>query len=609
MRTWWLPLLLGALLAGWCLPAAGSDAAARQLQEADRIRSSQPDRFRELLGQLDQRSDLEPAQREHLAYLHAYAAGYSGDYEQAVRLAQALADNAKDIDIRIRAGGLIINSQAVLRRFADGLRQLDRTLPLIGQARDPNTREHVLNVAGVLYNEIGQHRLGLKYAEQLLSDESAAPRTRCFASEVKFEALLQLKALSADDPGLLGAIAQCQDVREPVMANLIRGILARRMAQDGKRTEAIQMLQAAMPEVAATRYTNLIGRIHSLLAELLMDDSQFEAAEEHARRTLDYSRDIHRSLPLVAAYRVLYQLAERRGDAKATLDYYRQYANANVAFVNEANAREMAYQLVRQESETKSQQIALLNRQNEVLRLQQQIDRQSAENMKVLAGLALLLLGAIGYWAWRVKRMEQALRQQTEIDGLTGVASRQYFCSETERLLERAQARGTGAAILMFDLDHFKHFNDRHGHDTGDWVLRRAAQACRAACRRHDLVGRLGGEEFAILLLDIGRDGALRVAEACRAAVAAVGAERSDLLLQPSASFGIALTRGSGYGFTQLLTHADKALYQAKHDGRDCVRLYDATAPAESDGGAGARQAGLRLAHSGPGAGARTPPH
>lgn len=604
-------LLCAAIMCAGLLPCAhaiGSEVAGRLLVEADAVRSSQPELFARLLRRLDLRSDLEPAQREHLQYLHAYAATYAGDYEQSIARATPLAEHAADLDIRVRAGSLLVNSYTIQRRFADGLRQLDRTLAISDQAREPSVRDHALHVAAMLHNAIGQYRTGERFAGQVLAQADVAPRTRCFTSELKYEAMFNLQTLPADEAPLRGAIEQCVAVREPVVANFIRGILARKLAKDGERTEAIRLLQDAMPEIQATRFPNLIGQMHSLLGELLSADGKTAQAERHAQTAVGYAGEIERSTSLIAAYRTLYEIAEQRGDMDSALRYYKLFAKADVDFVNEANAREMAYQLVRQESETKSQQIALLNRQNEVLKLQQQIDRQSAENMKVLAGLALLLLGAIGYWAWRVKRMEQALRQQTEIDGLTGVASRQYFCSETERLLERAGDRGTSAAILMFDLDHFKHFNDRHGHDTGDWVLRRAAQACRAACRRGDLVGRLGGEEFAILLLDIGRDGALRVAEACRAAVAAVGAERGDLLLQPSASFGIALTRVSGYDFTQLLSHADKALYQAKHDGRDRVRLYDATSPAEPEGGAGARQAGLRLAHSGPGTGGRTPP-
>lgn len=605
------PIVLCALLACAgllpCARAQASEVAGRLLAEADAIRSSQPEQFARLLQRLDMRSDLDPAQREHLQYLHAYAATYAGDYDQSIAKSLPLAEHAADPDIRIRAGSLLVNSYTIQRRFADALRQLDRTLSLSENAGDPSVRHHALYVAAMLHNSIGQYRTGERYADQVLAQADAAARTRCFASELKYEAMFNLQTLPADETPLREAIGHCLGIREPVVAGFMRGILARKLAKDGERTEAIRLLQDAMPEIQATRFPNLIGQMHSLLGELLSAGGQIAQAERHALIAVGYAGEIERSLSLVAAYRVLYEAAEARGDTASALRYYKAFARADVDFVNEANAREMAYQLVRQESETKSQQIALLNRQNEVLKLQQQIDRQSAENMKVLAGLALLLLGAIGYWAWRVKRMEQALRQQTEIDGLTGVASRQHFCSETERLLERARARGTGAAILMFDLDHFKHFNDRHGHDTGDWVLRRAAQACRTACRRDDLVGRLGGEEFAILLVDIGRDGALRVAEACRAAIAAVGAERSDLLLQPSASFGIALTRASGYGFTQLLTHADKALYQAKHDGRDCVRLYDAAAPAEADAAAGARQAGLRLAHSGPGAAGRQP--
>lgn len=586
-----------------CARASASEAADRLLAEADAIRSSQPEQFSRLLRQLDLRSDLQPKQREHLQYLHAYAATYAGDYEQSVSRARPLAEGAADTDIRIRAGSLLVNSYTIQRRFADGLRQLDSTLAISEGAREPEVRDHALHVAAMLHSAIGQYRTGEKYANEILVQPDVAPRTRCFTAELKYEAMFNLRTLPADATPLRRAIDQCLAIREPVVANFIRGILARKLAKDGERDAAIRLLQDSLPEVEATRFPNLIGQMHSLLGELLAAEGRDAQAERHAHIAVGYAGEIERSLSLIAAYRTLYEIAERRGDKDSALRYYKQYAKADVDFVNEANAREMAYQIVRQESETKSQEIALLNRRNEVLRLQQQVDRQSAENMRVLAALALLLVGAIGYWAWRVKRMEHALRLQTEVDALTGVASRQHFCSESTRLLEVAQQRGDGVAMIMFDLDWFKDLNDRHGHETGDWVLRRAAEACRAACRKGDLVGRLGGEEFAMLLPDIGREGALRVAEACRAAVVAVGGERDDLRMQPSASFGVALAPSSGYDLTRLLSHADRALYRAKHDGRNCVRMFDEdTASVASQSDAGSRPTGLRLAHSGPGA-------
>lgn len=581
-----------------CAPAFASDAAQKALQEVDAIRSSRPEQFAKALKQLDLRSDLDPGQREHLAYLHAYEAAYSGRFEESILRAKPLAEHGKDIDIRVRAGSLMINSYTVLRKFADGLRQLDRVLAISGKAVTPEARAHATYVASMLHNQIGQYRIGQRYADEVLDREDTPPRTRCFASELKYEAMINLRTLPVDNRDIEAAIAHCSRIDERIVANFLRGILARKMVHAGQRGAAIRLLQGAMPEIEATRFPNLIGQMHSLLGEILLWEGRTAEAEEEAKLALVHSGKIARSLSVIAAYRVLHEIAERRGDAAAALRYYKQYAEADVDYLNEVNAREMAYQMVRQETRQKGQQIALLNRQNQVLQLQRQVDRQATINMQVLAGLLLLLTSAIGYWAYRVKRMEHVLRAQAETDSLTGVCSRQHFHKQATRLLDACAGRRSSAAIVMFDLDHFKDFNDRYGHDIGDWVLRRTAEACRGTCRPGDLIGRLGGEEFAMLLVDVRHDGAVRVAEACRQAIQEIDSAPTGISLKPSASFGISMTSDSDYDLVALLSHADKALYRAKHDGRNCVRTYDDVVHPAGDGKAGPGRPSLRLAHS-----------
>ncbi len=558
----------------FCAQAHASDAAQKALQEADAIRSSNPAKFARDLRNLDLRSDLDATQRQHLLYLRAYQAAYNGLFEESIIRARPLADGASDPSIRVRAGSLIVNSYAVLRKFADGLRQLDKTLAIRGRTDDLEATAHVLHVAAFLHNQIGQYRVAERYADMVLDRSDMPPRTRCFTSELKYEAMLNLHRLPASDDAIKQAISHCISIGEKVTGNFLRGILARKMTAAGRRTEAINMLQEAMPEIGATRFPNLIGQANSLLGELLLDEGRLQEAARHASLALEHSRNIARSLSLVTAYRVLYEVAERQGDDSGALAYYKQYAEADVGYLNEVNAREMAYQTVRQELQSQSQKITLLNRQNEVLTLERQVDRQSAANMRMLTGLLLVLAAAIAYWAYRIKRMEHVLRRQTEVDSLTGVASRQYFLQEAELLLKRHKADGLPVAMVMFDLDNFKEVNDRYGHAVGDWVLRRAATACSESCRRGDLIGRLGGEEFAMLLWDIPADGAVRVAEACRAAIRAIDSAETGFVFEVGASFGISVAARSGYEVTALLSHADKALYRAKHEGRNCVRMY-----------------------------------
>jgi diguanylate cyclase (GGDEF)-like protein len=123
----------------------------------------------------------------------------------------------------------------------------------------------------------------------------------------------------------------------------------------------------------------------------------------------------------------------------------------------------------------------------------------------------------------------------------------------------------------MFDIDHFKDINDSFGHATGDQVLRRVADAARSALRAHDAIGRVGGEEFAIVCRARSEQMASLVAERIREAIEAIDHPESALLCI-TASFGVAQVQ-PGSTAVEALDHADVPLYLAKNKGRNCVEL------------------------------------
>lgn len=167
---------------------------------------------------------------------------------------------------------------------------------------------------------------------------------------------------------------------------------------------------------------------------------------------------------------------------------------------------------------------------------------------------------------------ELELRQIAQSDFLTGALSRRGFVARLDATI--AQRRAAPAALIAFDIDHFKTINDRFGHAAGDAVLKAIAGVCTAALRDGDSFGRLGGEEFALLLHGVDVASALAAAERCRQAIAALSIDVGEKL-HVTASFGIApLVEGASTD--DWLCHADAALYAAKAAGRDCCRI---TAP------------------------------
>jgi diguanylate cyclase (GGDEF)-like protein len=573
-------ILPWVIFTGICLALGGQGNAATSvaalLNQAEAVRSSDPKRFQELLVELEDVKDKAPTtERDQIAYLQAYRHSYLGRYDIAIPALRNLASNASTVETKFRAGALMVNGYAVTRQFTEGLRQLDQTLELIDQV-EPELRLHGLGVAAVLYNEIGEYQRGLHYAEQMFA---LAPkgRPRCFAGQYRVEALWHLDRLPADDALVRDAIQQCQG--EAVIANLLRGTLARQWASKGQAGKAIALLQQHMPEIESTRYARLIGEAHSLLAEMQLAQGSLNEAERNARSAISHGPAMPHSQPLVAAYRTLYEIARRRGDATAALDFYRRYSEADKAYLNDVKTRELAYQLVRQETARKTQQIELLNRQNQVLQLQQRVAEQTAQNTRLVVLLLLLVVAALGYWAYWIRRRQQSLRRFAETDALTGVSNRHHFTQRAEQVLAQCARNREQAALVMFDLDRFKEINDTYGHATGDWVLREVAENCRGFCRAIDYIGRLGGEEFAFLLRGCDLAAATRLAEDCRLRLTRIDTRPSGHNFTITASFGVSATASSGYGLEVLISHADRMLYRAKREGRNQVRAFTMDLP------------------------------
>ena len=167
---------------------------------------------------------------------------------------------------------------------------------------------------------------------------------------------------------------------------------------------------------------------------------------------------------------------------------------------------------------------------------------------------------------------QRELQRLTRLDGLTGLYNRTTFVELTQQELARARRQGSSTTILLLDLDFFKRVNDTWGHPAGDAVLKNVALVAGSTVRTTDLVGRLGGEEFIILLPATSLHAGRKLAEKLRANL-----QHSPTPWQPTSiintvSIGLASTTAAeNYDFDHLYANADKALYSAKAKGRNCV--------------------------------------
>ncbi|MBI2744269.1 MAG: sensor domain-containing diguanylate cyclase [Burkholderiales bacterium] len=169
------------------------------------------------------------------------------------------------------------------------------------------------------------------------------------------------------------------------------------------------------------------------------------------------------------------------------------------------------------------------------------------------------------------KNHEAALIQLARHDPLTGTANRRYFFERAEQEFMRSRRYQTPLSVTLIDVDHFKHINDQYGHATGDEVLKLLSQKISALLRENDLLARIGGEEFAILMPSTGLAGAALMAERLRLAIAEEASAVAGQMLHLRFSAGVTQLKAQDQSIEDCLRRADEAMYKAKQAGRDRV--------------------------------------
>jgi diguanylate cyclase (GGDEF)-like protein len=199
----------------------------------------------------------------------------------------------------------------------------------------------------------------------------------------------------------------------------------------------------------------------------------------------------------------------------------------------------------------------------------------SSELLRQLHGGALYLLALLGGFGWLLlerERLQDELARLEVVDPLTDVPNRRGFFNALAPWMALARRPGQPTALVVFDLDGFKRINDSYGHPAGDVVLAALVEACKRQLRDSDLLGRVVGVEFAILLPRTGEQDAAMVAERMRAAIEVQRVKTERAMISLTASFGVTAIRADDSTVT-LLARADEALRAAKDAGRNRVAL------------------------------------
>jgi len=566
-----------ALAALLCLAVAPAGAApheavgsARLLAQAEAAKTGDHARFLQLLKRLrEDETRLSPPQQWHLRYLTAWQDAFAGKLARARPELHDIIDRSGDQALATRASALLVNILSRGKHYEKAYALANKLIVALPGITDARARADAMHQIVEMLSFAGQYDQALKYARKLRSEDASA-RSRCKADAYAMTARSMAGKLSSGSARLGSAIEGCLSSRETVYANTLRLEKANLLRKEGHAGAAIALLKRIGPSIRDTAFQPHVAEYHADLARDYLVQGEDARARKAALTALAVSAHSGYTGPPQDAYDVLYQLDEKAGHDASALSHYRKYVSLKEAATDDAKARALAYQMVKQQVVAKKLRLKALTRKNRILNLRQALAHKKAETSRLYIALLLSVIVLIGLWLYRLKSSQMRFRRMARQDGLTGVFNRQYFIDESHRVLRRLRKAQADACLVLMDLDHFKSVNDSHGHIAGDEVLRRAVEISVGELRSSDLFGRVGGEEFGILMPGCSREHGVEIGNRIRRALAntPIALDR-DVAVNVSASLGLASSDESGYTVNQLFADADAALYRAKRGGRN----------------------------------------
>jgi EmrB/QacA subfamily drug resistance transporter len=490
-------------------------------------------------------------------------------HEEAGRIEEAGRDYLAARDAAQRLGDRRLLAEALVHLgFIDYYRgDMNDALVNLQRGYDLNTaigndegrRLSLTNIAHVYADSrVAQFDRAIEYYRQLLPEYEAAGDAINFADTLfnlgsthdrkgDFAAALEWhrRALAAEEK--LGRLDEAAYVKRSIAITLVRldrapealPLLDEALAffrEEGDEERAMQVRQSR-----GIAYRKL-GRLDGAIADLEASRAYF-ASQKNAR-FLEKSQD---ELALAYAEAGRWQEAFRARSAQAALQ--RELAEK----LREEHTSRLRVQFDAEKKEQENRALLRVNSANARIR--------SLQTIILILGAAIIAV--LAYLAMRLRTMAMT-------DELTRLPNRRRLLSAAELELQRTRAGGDPFSLIAFDIDHFKRVNDTWGHAAGDLVLQRVAHACRNMLRPSDSIGRIGGEEFTVILPSTRLDAASQVAERLRAAVERIDCRDIDPSLRVTISLGVAEWNGEET-VARIAGRADEVLYRAKERGRNRV--------------------------------------
>lgn len=490
-------------------------------------------------------------------------------YDQAVAVGTATQDDEMLAGALFSRGYLL----GVQGDFAPGLADLRRAQSLFEKQ---NMRQHavtVLNAIAILYNRMGDNQQAVHIYTRALKAQRE--------SGLRREVAVTLYNLGRAHENLKEwefarrAFTESRDINKEIgyargEAYAHRGLAAVANATGDSR-RALDILKQADALSRQTSDARLVAHIQLVRGIALHRLGRLADSEASLQEALDVFRQQDALGDLSQAYAELSLVQAEMGNWRDAYMSQAQYKLISDKLLNNQLDQRFATLKVEFDTAAKEQENALLMRENQANEKALTEARRARQLQAVAIVLTVLLAGLLATLAIHQRRTTLRMRKLALTDELTGVPNRRDVLNRLEALLSRPGE--PACCALIIDIDHFKSINDVHGHPIGDEVLKFVAREIRTAVREPAFFGRLGGEEFLIVLPDTTLEGAIPAAERFREQIMMVDTTRwLPVRRRITASIGVTVSRPGICTSSDMLMRADGALYAAKRSGRNCVR-------------------------------------
>jgi diguanylate cyclase (GGDEF)-like protein len=499
--------------------------------------------------------------------------GKSVDAEREYGAAVALARQARDVALEAEALGDIGYLQYNRGAMADALANLQTAYRLSARIGDEKGRLDVLSLIANVYADahVAQYDRAIEYYRQLLGEYEKHGQPSDVADTLfNIASTFETKGeLGAAELHYRRALASFQKLGQAKDVAFTKRSVASALMKQGRASEALPLLDEAVAfyerahdaenTASARQFRGMayrrLGRYPDALAELEAARRYFEQ-EKNVRFLEKNAEETALVYAQLGDWRKAYDASARRADVAQELAAMRN---------DEVSSRlRVAF-----DTEKKDQENRALAREN---RLRAAALREAERSRKLqiaVSALIALLAAAMAVLFWRQVVNTRRMRAMAMTDELTRLPNRRHILVAAEIAFGAAKRDGRAAAVIVLDIDHFKRINDTWGHAAGDAVLQSVARTCRIELRPSDQIGRIGGEEFLVVLHSATAQQACDIAERLRIAI-----ERLDLTsvatdLRLTISLGVHVT--SDYNASAAIAAADSMLYRAKESGRNRV--------------------------------------